>query len=93
MLSLETDSFTVFEHKTKILVGCQICCTYIYQSSFTNVYTVTTNINVTVHIKSALQFIVTSSKKHTYIHTYSLMCIVVVHSDVHLSSSTPSFLP
>ena len=35
-----------------------------------------------------LQFQVTRNKN---IHTYSSLCIVVVHSDVHLSSSVPSF--
>ena len=57
------------------------------QSSFTN----TTNVNVTFHIKLELtvyihSFKVTSNK----IHACSSMYIVVVHSDVHLSSSVPS---
>ena len=41
---------------------------------------------VTVYIYS---FKLTSNKN---IYTYSPMCIVVVHSHVHLSSSVPSFL-
>ena len=44
IMALGTVSFTVFECKTKIIVGCQICCTYIHQSPFTI-------INITVHIK------------------------------------------
>ena len=44
------------------------------------------NINVTVHINKHQQFIITCNK----IDTYSSMCIVVVHSVVHLSYSVPS---
>ena len=78
--------FYCIECKTRRLVCCQICYIYIHPSSFTI-------INVTLRITSALtvyiySFKVTSNKN---IHTCSTMCIVGVHSDVHLSSSVPSF--
>ena len=96
--------FYCIEHKTRRLVCCQICCIYIQPSSFTiinvtvhiksaiNVHTVVANINVTVHIKSALTFYIYSFKvtSNKNIHDSS-MCIVVVHSDVHLGSSVPGF--
>ena len=89
--------FYCIEHKTRTLVCCQIYCIYIHPSLFTiiNVHTVAANINVTVHIKSVFtvyiyiySFKVTSNEN---VHTYSPMSIVVVHSDVNLSSSVPSF--
>ena len=69
-------------------------CSYSYTNinvtvhikSAINVHTVVANINVTVHINKHQQFIITSNKRPTY----SSMCIVVVHSVVHLSSSVPS---
>ena len=83
------------EQRTRRPVCFQICCIYIHSSSFTiiNVHTVTANISVTIHIKSPFtvyiynySFKVTSNEN---IHIYSSMCIMVVHGDVHLSSSVP----
>ena len=80
-------SFTVSEHKTLRFV-CLLFVKYVIQSSFTN----TTNVNVTAHIKLALTVYIYSFKvKSNKILTYSSVCIVVVHIDVHLSSSVPSF--
>ena len=96
--------FYCIEHKPRRIVCCQIYCIYIHPSSFTiinvtahitsaiNVHTDVANINVTVHIKSALTFYIFSFKVTSNKHTYSSMCIVVLHSDVHLSSF-PSFSP
>ena len=98
LIWLETGSFTVLQHKTKDLFVVK-CYTYIYPSSFT----VITNISVHkcsyscgkyqyyISYKAAItlythSFKVTSIK----IDTYSSICTVVVHSDVHLSSSVPS---
>ena len=59
LIALKTGSFTVVEHKTKILVACQMLHIYLSRvhsqiSVFTNVHTVTININVTVHINKHL---------------------------------------
>ena len=51
LLALETDSFTVSEHKTKILVACQNML-HLYLSK--RLFTITC-INVTVHIHNNKQ--------------------------------------
>ena len=79
--------FYCIEHKTRRLSCCQDY--WLYSS---NSYSC---INVTVHIKSAFTvYIYIYSSRVTSnenIHTYSSVCIVEVHSDVHLSSSVPIF--
>ena len=80
-------SFTVLNTRLEDFFAVKIVG-YIHQSSYGC-------ISVIVHIKSAFtfhiyiySFKVTSNEN---IHTYSSMCIVVVHSNIHLGSSIPSF--
>ena len=55
LLSLETGSFTVLEHRTNTFVCLSKYVAYIHQSSFINVHTVTQNYSsYKVHIKSAI---------------------------------------
>ena len=66
---------SVSEHKTKVLVCLSKYVAFIFiQSSFTNAHTVTINIKVTVHIKSAL----TVHNNKQYIHTVQCAGFIVL---------------
>ena len=99
----ETGSFCTWTQNKYFCLLVKICC--LYTSKFIHNYTSYTNVNVIVHIKSAINVYVVVAKYQCYssykininssqitsnkIHTYISMCIVVVHSVVHLSSSVP----
>ena len=83
LIALETGSFTVLNTELEDILVIKIVG-YIHQ-----VHTVASKLQFILKI-SIYSFKVTSNEN---MHTYSSMCIVVVHSDVHLSSSVPSVSP